>query len=735
MFSHDNSNEPFQTAAQFVNQTDKNIFLTGKAGTGKTTFLKFIRENTYKKTAVAAPTGVAAINAGGVTLHSLFQLPFGPFIPTRSIAEIENAVTLNTLFRNMRIGNAKMELLRELELLIIDEVSMVRADMLDAVDAVLRHFRNRLHEPFGGVQVLFIGDLFQLPPVARNEEWKLLCEYYESPFFFHSQVIQQSPPLYIELKKIYRQSESSFISILNNVRNNCITEDDLSHLHEKYLPGFTASANETYITLTTHNSKADEINQTKLRTLQGRLHEFKGKISGEFNENALPVEFNLRLKEGAQIMFIKNDKGETRRYYNGKIGTVKKITSDTVTVTFPENSDELELEKETWRNIRYTFNRESDRLDEEELGSYTQYPIRLAWAITIHKSQGLTFDKAIIDAGDSFAAGQVYVALSRLTGIDGLVLRSRIRPDVISTDERILEFSKSEMSSEAMQQCLMEEQKQFISRSLIQYFDWENLAENYNSFFDGYTHRQFTDSEIAMKWFKGILDKVLQQQSVSQKFINQLEQLLTEAERNNYNLLYQRIKAASDYFVKELSEITLSLQAHVEEIKIKKRVKKYLKEVSVLILITERKKQKVKNAVILAEALTKGITNNILLQLAETQQPVKQITIQGNTVTAKLLKGESARISLLLFKEGKTIPQIAKERGYAAGTVESHLAKFILTGEIDILELVSTEKLEKILGAINNSENESLGLLKNQLGEEYSYFEIRSVLNFRKKGK
>jgi len=735
MFSPDKFNEPFQVATQFVNQTDRNIFLTGKAGTGKTTFLKFIRKNTHKKTVVAAPTGVAAINAGGVTLHSLFQLPFGPFIPTRSNSVIENAVNQNTLFRNMRFSNEKRELIRELELMIIDEVSMVRADMLDAVDAVLRHFRNRLHEPFGGVQVLFIGDLFQLPPVVKNEEWKLLYDYYESSFFFHSQVIRQSPPLYIELKKIYRQSETSFINILNNVRNNCTTEDDLNQLHKKYLPGFIAPESETYITLTTHNSKADEINQTKLRKLQGKLYEFKGEISGEFNENALPVELNLYLKEGAQIMFIKNDKGEIRRYYNGKLGTVKKISNGIITVTFPDGNHELELEKETWRNIRYHFNRNTDKLEEEELGTYTQYPIRLAWAITIHKSQGLTFDKAIIDAGSSFAAGQVYVALSRLTGMDGLILRSRIRQDVISTGEHVLDFSKSEMSREDLYQCLKQEQSQFIIRSLILYFNWENIVEEYNSFLDEYAHRQFPDSGKAMLWFKGIQEEVLQQQSVSRKFAGQLEQLIVDTERDNYRLLYQRVSAASDYFMKELDKIIFSLKAHAEEIKIKKRVKKYLKEVSALLLATERKKQKIKNAVTLAEALTKGTAGNVLLQLTGTQQPAEeQMSIQENAVTAKPLKGESAKISLQLFKEGKAIPVIAQERGYATSTIEGHLAGFVLTGEIDVFELMSAGKLEIILRAIDNHSNKSITYLKNKLGPDYSFFEIRAALNYKKRG-
>lgn len=738
MFLPDSANEWFQTAVRFVNQTDRHIFLTGKAGTGKTTFLKFIRENTYKKTAVTAPTGVAAINAGGVTLHSLFQLPLGPYIPTRSNAGFENATNETMLFRNIRFSSERRELIRELELLIIDEVSMVRADMLDAVDAVLRHFRNRLHEPFGGVQVLYIGDLFQLPPVAKNEEWRILSEYYESPFFFHSQAVQQSPPLYIELKKIYRQSDSVFVNLLNNVRNNCVTGDDMELLHERYMPGFVPDDTDTYITLTTHNAKADGINQARLNELPARLYEFKGEISREFNANALPVEMNLRLKEGAQIMFIKNDKGAVRRYYNGKIGSIKRIDGDSITVTFPGEADELKLEKEVWRNIRYVFNREKDTFEEEELGTYTQYPVRLAWAITIHKSQGLTFEKAIIDAGSSFAAGQVYVALSRMTSMDGMILRTRISPGVISTDERILDFSGREMSEESLQKCLRQEQKQFISHSLVQYYDWEKVAEAVNLFYEGYESRQIPEKEKTAKWFKGIFSEVIAQKTVADKFISQLEQLLTDATQDNYKLLCQRTKDAGAYFEKKLDEVISLLKNHYEEIKIKKRTKKYLKEISLLIVLIERKKMKVNNAVRLAEALMNGTAGEELLHLVEVQQ---QTPVSVATVTpsgrrerkARPAKGESQRISLKMFKEGKSAYEIARERGLVQSTIESHLSEFVLTGEIAIQELVPADKLEEILKVMESVTEEGATLVKQKLGSKYSYNEIRAVYNYRKR--
>lgn len=326
--------------------------------------------------------------------------------------------------------------------MIIDEVSMVRCDMLDAIDTILRHFRRQPMLPFGGVQVVYIGDLFQLPPVIPQQEWNILQNYYESPFFFQAKVIKEVPPLYIELKKIYRQNEQYFIDILNRVRNNVPEAADLQELNKRYNPSFNPPAGEKFITLTTHNYKADVINAAALKKLTGKLHVFRAEIKGEFSDKALPTDLNLQLKEGAQVMFIKNDSGNERRYYNGKLAIVKKVTNDEILVSFNNGEEDLKMEKETWKNIRYSYNKENDHIEEEELGSFVQYPIRLAWAITIHKSQGLTFEKAVIDAGASFAAGQVYVALSRCTSLAGLVLHSRVSPGAIATDERVIAFAQ-----------------------------------------------------------------------------------------------------------------------------------------------------------------------------------------------------------------------------------------------------------------------------------------------------
>ena len=736
MTSFDTANVHFQRALQFVNQTGRHIFLTGKAGTGKTTFLRYIRENCFKKMAVVAPTGVAAINAGGTTLHSFFQLPFGPYLPTHHSTTGETQVTNeHTLFRNLKFSSSKRELLQELELLVIDEVSMMRADTLDAIDTILRHFRKQLLVPFGGVQVLYIGDLFQLPPVINNEEWAILQSVYKSPFFFDALALRQSPPVYLELKKIYRQSEADFIQILNNVRNNNTTPADLERLHQYYKPGFEPPKEENFIVLTTHNARADQINRQELEKLPGKPSAFEGELTGDFNERALPAEKILKLKPGAQIMFTKNDKGEVRRYYNGKIGTISRIAGDKIYVKFPGDDHELLLEKETWKNIRYNYNKEKDNIEEEELGAFTQYPLRLAWAITIHKSQGLTFTKAIIDAGASFAPGQVYVALSRLTSLNGLVLYSRIQPQCIHTDQRVLNFAQSEMSEEEMQEQLEQEQKHFVTLSLTHAFNFIKLTQNINVHYEEYAHRQVPDKNSAIEWAQSLLTLAQSQLEVSDKFNKQLTVLISEAEVNGYVKLHERITAASAYFIQSLEKMLASLKQHANEVKVKKKVKKYMKELRNLELDISRKKQQITQAVQLSEGLMKGTQLSDLLQLAEAQKsPVtidETISATETIITAKPKKGDTQRMSLELFREGKTIAEISKLREFATGTIEGHLAYFISTGEIKITDIVPEEKIETIRKTIEEmGSGFASSPVKEKLGDAFSHGEIRAVITY-----
>ncbi|MBV6647840.1 MAG: AAA family ATPase, partial [Cyclobacteriaceae bacterium] len=471
MTEGDAPNDLYKLAASFVQFTSRHVFLTGKAGTGKTTFLKDIVENSMKNTIVVAPTGVAAINAGGVTMHSFFQLPFGPFIPI-STADADGDRVFNraTLFRKLRLGSNKKKLINELELLIIDEISMVRADMLDAMDAILRYVRKKPAEPFGGVQLLMIGDLFQLPPVVPETDWRILQAYYDSPYFFSAKALTDEGLVCIELEKVFRQRDNAFITLLNKVRTNTAGIDDIEKLNECY--SGVSLKKKNVITLTTHNQKAHGINSTNLRQLKAGTFTFEAIIDGEFQEKSYPAEEVLELKEGAQVMFTKNDREDPRRYYNGKIGVVSAIAGDDIFVSCPEDESEIMVAQEEWKSIKYELNEESQEIEERELGTFRQYPLRLAWAITIHKSQGLTFEKAIIDAGASFSSGQVYVALSRLTSLEGLTLSSRITSDSIRTDARIVEFMLAQPSNyRDFQATLKKETATFIQKTLINSFD------------------------------------------------------------------------------------------------------------------------------------------------------------------------------------------------------------------------------------------------------------------------
>lgn len=734
MSAIETTNLDFDLAVKYVCQTDKPIFLTGKAGTGKTTFLKYIREHCPKKMAVVAPTGVAAINAGGVTMHSFFQLPFGAYIAEHKTEwgggnmEINNR---HSLLKNLRLNHNKRQLIQEIELLVIDEVSMLRADMLDAIDAVLRHIRMKYEVPFGGVQLLFIGDLYQLPPVVNREEWQLMSPYYRSPFFFDAMVLQEAKIVNIELRKIYRQRDTEFISVLNSIRNNIADAEDLKVLERRYDPGFSPTEGNRYIILTSHNSKADIVNKTELEKLTAKTHFFDAVVKGDFGEKVSPVEKMMPLKEGAQVMFVKNDKGENRRFYNGKIVTIFRISMGKIFVTLDDNT-EMELEKETWRNINYKYNQDNDEVDEEELGSFTQYPIRLAWAITIHKSQGLTFERAIVDAGASFAPGQVYVALSRLTSLDGLVLHTRINPSQVMTDERVVRYTAQMETQQNLETELQEEQKEFAGRKLLESFDLDKLCEAYKDNYLGFSKSAIPDKADAVILALSWSDAINKQQTVAQKFNNHLKFIFSSGSRPDYAHLHERTSAASTYFLKELTALETTLTAHINEYKVKQKTKKYIAQLRYILLLLQRKRMQIEQADKLAVGLNTGTDIASLLDMIAADKKLLHATQtkEEEKETTKKEVGASKNITFDLYKEGKTIEEIAEARSMATSTIEGHLTSFVGTGELEVTEFVSSSELSLILQKIKELNTGNATILKENLPANYTYTKLRAVLAY-----
>ncbi len=457
------TNPELELAYRYISQTNRHLFLTGKAGTGKTTFLHRVKAEIPKRMAVVAPTGVAAINAKGVTIHSLFQLPFGTLMPERMQREL----------RTRRYAAKKRDLIRSLDLLIIDEISMVRADMLDAIDAVLRHVR-RNDDPFGGVQLLMIGDLHQLPPVVKDHDWDDMRTTYQTSYFFGSLALRKARAQVIQLKHIYRQQDDVFIALLNKVRNNQMDQEVFAALNSRYRENFHPEDEEGYITLSSHNRTARRINQERLNLLTTREHVFKAEVNGDFPESMYPNEEELHFKVGAQVMFNKNDTGEVREYFNGKIGTVSRITGDEITVKCPDGSV-ITVVPVDWENRKYSLNANKE-VEEDIVGRYTQHPLQLAWAITIHKSQGLTFDKVIIDAGAAFAHGQVYVALSRCKTFEGIVLRTKIGTNSVKTDTVVKQYSQQAEANQPTEKELREDQRAYEIKCLKELFTFRAEA-------------------------------------------------------------------------------------------------------------------------------------------------------------------------------------------------------------------------------------------------------------------
>ncbi len=716
----DNSNIQFRLAAELVNYTGQHIFLTGKAGSGKTTFLRFIKNTITKNCAVVAPTGVAAINAGGVTMHSFFQLPFEVFIPVNApFSGNLNVTYKHNLFSKVQLNKQKREVMEELELLIIDEVSMLRCDKLDCIDTILRGVRKK-NIPFGGVQILFIGDMYQLPPVAPDNEWLILKEHYDSPFFFDAHVFKTTPVVYVELKKIYRQKEQQFIDLLNNVRNNTMSEVDFELLQTRYEPGFRPPADENYITIASHNYKADKINTEELEKLTTPAVTFKGIIEGEFSDKSLPADMQLVVKEGAQIMFIKNDTGEERKYYNGKIAVIKSIHKDTITVTMRDEGVDFELKKETWQNIRYQFNKDKNAIVEDIIGKYTQYPIRLAWAITIHKSQGLTFNKVVIDAGQSFAAGQVYVALSRCTTLDGMVLLSRIFSTAIGTDPRIIAFAEKEMQEDRLEHIISTEKVRYQQKKLFDAFNWDKPVKHLEAFAEFVPDRTLENKRGAILLTTRLLQAIYEQREVAEKFREKLPALIADFDINKSNELYERVTKAIDWFGDTMQQrIFAPLVDHLHEINGQGKIKKYYEYVLELITTLEMHLKNIFEVRYGEINLYRGVNT------------FKQYVPNLPTKTAgkiKAPKGNTFLESLQLYQEGLSVDEIALARSLSYGTILKHLLQFVESGETTIEGIIPSEKINKIKAIARELDTTDLTLVRGALGKGFDYAEVKIVL-------
>ena len=556
----------YDFAKDIILNTDTTLFVTGRAGTGKTTLLRYVAESSQKNTVVVAPTGIAAINAGGVTIHSFFKLPFAPFIP--SVIEAKKLIAGQKMRAEFR------SVIRSVDMIIIDEVSMLRADILDAIDVVLRHYRNSKF-PFGGVQMVFFGDMYQLPPVCVNDEWFILKDYYSTPYFFSAKVFEKQEIVCLELDKIFRQRDEDFVEILNQVRNNNLSKENFNRLNDRYNPNFDLENNQDFVVLTTHNAVSDDINESRLIDIDSKTFIFDAVIKGDFPEYLYPVEQQIVLKKGARVMFTANDHiNPERLYYNGKMGTVVELEDNNVFVTCDGEDDPIQVNYETWENNTFSYNRKENSVDVKTIGTFTQLPLRLAWAITIHKSQGLTFQKVAIDAANSFTSGQVYVALSRCTSLDGIVLLSPINSNSIMVDSRIQRFSKNNFNEDLLPDFVNRKKRDTLCNMLIKLFSF-NLLEVAVLDLKGYVTEFRADfSDYTPEMVENILSIVQDLSDVGNRFAVQLRKIINA---NDFSLLNSRVNDAKKYFLQRLETLEKSMDITNVSTKKKERANKFSK--------------------------------------------------------------------------------------------------------------------------------------------------------------
>ena len=714
-------NNDLKAAWEFVEKTGKSVFLTGKAGTGKTTFLREVVESSSKRVVVVAPTGIAAINAGGVTIHSFFQLPLHPYIP---------GVKVESKFA---FSKEKRSIIRTIDVLVIDEISMVRSDLLDAVDSVLRRFRDR-NKPFGGVQLLMIGDLQQLTPVVTDEEAELLSHYYSTPYFFGSHALAKVDYVTIELKHVYRQHDEGFISILNSVRSGRPSQSVIDALNQRWLPSFSPDPEEGYIRLTTHNATANSYNEQQLEQIDEPCHRFDAEISGNFPEYSYPTDLQLELKKGAQVMFVKNDPSADRKYYNGKIGHIVEIIDDIILVQCPGDDEPVAVEQLEWENAKYIINEQTQEMETEVQGTFRQYPLRLAWAITIHKSQGLTFEKAIIDAASSFASGQVYVALSRCRTLEGMVLATPLRQSAVMTDLRVEDYIElQEKAAEQSLSRLESIKKEYFGQLLRDMFDFRNLMYLQNRMLG--VCREFPSGTVVGLAQKhsdissALNEKVL---LVGQKWqriiaLKQYEELCSDE-------FLARVCKGCEYFYNEIESAYGDFLEKMKDLKVenKELLKRYdniwndlhiehgtltrvLKAMSSVVFSTETYLRTRQKAIYEASGFVpKELKTSSLPKKSKTEKPKKEDT---RLTTFKL------------YKQGMTIKQIAKERDLHTRTIHSHLAHYVANGMLPVEDFVSAKNCDIIRSVISETGTlKGLSAIKQSCPDDITYEDIIMVI-------
>lgn len=715
------TNDELRIAWDFVEHTGRSIFLTGKAGTGKTTFLKTVVEQSKKRSIVVAPTGVAAINAGGMTIHSFFQLPFTPYVPNARIKS------------KFDFGKEKRRIIASLDLLIIDEISMVRSDLLDAIDSVLRRYRDH-YKPFGGVQLLMIGDLQQLTPVVTPEDEALLKPYYDTPYFFGSKALQQIEYVTILLSQVFRQEDATFLDVLNHIREAQPTANDIAVLNQRCQPAFIPKQGEGYIRLTTHNYLADSYNENELKKLPGHSYTFQAQIEGNFPEYSYPTSEVLTLKEGAQVMFVKNDPTGDHRYYNGRIGEVVEISESRVCVLCAGDVEGIEVEPLEWENAQYQLNPETRVIESKVQGTFRQLPLRLAWAITIHKSQGLTFERAIIDANLSFAPGQVYVALSRCKTLEGMVLSAPIEARAIISDKRVEDYigHQEEEAQRSISQLpqLKEEYYRFLLLELFDFHDIFYKEEHLLRLMTEFFYHAFTDTT---ELHKRVLSNFSSQtMSVSEKWLQKIRQ--SPMEQLHTEEFQERVKRSAEWFETSIQEVfanSIELAAQIKSNN-KQAMNRFPEA------LADVRQSVLSRRYLLSKIADQGFSIPIYLHEKQyslldaiDEQQIKKSKKQRvkKEKPKKEPKEKTWNITFQLYKDGLKPDEIAKFRGLTVATIIGHLARFLPMGEITLSELVPPEHQEAILKVIQTiGKGETKTAIKSLCPPEVTYQEIELML-------